>query len=92
MTTLHKRSSAQIHDYPSAFPYLTLTHVHSDECCGLDDFGNPSFVCDYEFNACTTCVSMDASPTAMAECVRVRREKARKQGRDERKRSTIGVF
>jgi hypothetical protein len=83
---------AQIHDYGGSFPYLTLTHLHKDACCGLDDFGKPSFTCNYEFNACTTCMATGANAEDMAECVRVRREKSRKSGRDERRYDTRGVF
>jgi hypothetical protein len=89
---LAKRTAGRIHDYPGAFPYLTLTHLHSAECCGLDDFGKPSFVCNLEFNACTTCMATGASAADMAECVRIRREKARKAGHDERRYSTLGCF
>ena len=94
MTTLNpqKVGVAVIHDYPSAFPYLTLAHIHSDDCCGLDDFGKQSFVCNYEFNACTTCMATGASRTEMEKCVNFRREKARREGRDERRRSTRGCF
>jgi hypothetical protein len=82
-----------IHDYPSAFPYLTLMHMHSDACCGIDELsGKPSFICNYEFNACTTCQATGATKEDMAECVRVRREKARKAGQDERRQSTAGCF
>lgn len=83
---------AQIHDYPSAFPYLTLSHIHSDVCVGLDDFGKPSFVCNYEFNACTTCQAMGVNASDMEKCVRVRREKARKEGQDERRNHIAGCF
>lgn len=92
MTTRREISVAQIHDYPSAFPYLTLSHMHSDKCVGLDDFGKPSFICNREFNCCTTCQATGASATDMAECVRVRRDKARKAGCDERRYNTSGCF
>lgn len=82
----------QVHDYPGSFPYLTLTHMHSDACVGLDDFGKPLFICNYEFNACTTCLATGANARDMAECVRVRRAKFRKTGQDERKHSTAGCF
>lgn len=83
---------SQIHDYPSAFPFLTLTHMHNTSCVGLDDFGKPSFMCNYEFNACTTCQATGASAADMAKCVQVRRDKARRSGHDERKHNTKGCF
>ena len=82
----------RIHDYPSAFPHLTLEHIHTDGCCGIDELGKPSFICGREFNACTTCMAIGASVDDMAECVRFRREKARKEGNDERRQSTVGCF
>jgi hypothetical protein len=91
-----KRANAPtgiIHDYPSAFPYLTLSHMHTDACCGIDEFtGKPSFVCNYEFNACTTCQCMGASAVDMEKCVRFRREKMRKESNDERRLHVRGCF
>lgn len=82
----------QVHDYGGSFPYLTLTHIHSDECCGLDDHGKPSFICNYEFNACTTCMATGANREEMAECVSFRRAKARRNGKDERRLLIGGCF
>lgn len=84
---------ALIHHYQSAFPYLTLSHVHTDACCGIDELtGKPSFICNYEFNACTTCMATGASKEDMAVCVGIRRENARKSGKDERRYNVRGCF
>lgn len=82
-----------IHDQPSAFPYLTLSHVHADVCCGIDELtGKPSFICNYEFNACTTCLATGATSIEMEVCVRVRRDRARKNGHEERRFNIRGCF
>ena len=83
---------AMIHDYPSAFPYLTLYHLHSDACCGLDDFGKPSFICGYPLNACTTCQVMGASAADMAVCVAARTKKMQAAGLPVRRSFAGDVF
>jgi hypothetical protein len=56
------------HGEGSAFPELTLTHFHSDACCGLVN-GKPELICKREPNACTTCVATGKSKEEMQKCV-----------------------